>query len=246
MSKEYAKRFYGSHKWQKTRTAFLSGKNYICERCGGVAEMVHHKQRITELNINNPNITLNWDNLESLCYECHSNEHISSRVRRQCPMNGIAFDSDGNVIEQPNVFLVCGSPGSGKTTYVNSHKTSKDLVVDLDYICSSLMGETNNSKLNHNAVLSVALEVKTLLYKIISLRRGNWEKAFVITTVANKTELNTIANELNAQLIMIDTPLQECIDRIKKDEERASNTKLFEELAIKWHENYNKSLLSPL
>lgn len=95
---------------------------------------------------------------------------------------GIAFDDEGNVIKQANVFLVCGSPASGKTTYVAQHKSGNDLVVDLDYLCAALNGETGNVHLNHAPILSVALEVRELLYQIIQARRGRWERAFVITT----------------------------------------------------------------
>lgn len=52
----------------------------LCENClkkGLVvpAEEVHHKIHITPLNIDDPNITLNFDNLIALCRECHRKEH---------------------------------------------------------------------------------------------------------------------------------------------------------------------------
>lgn len=53
----------------------MSSKNYVCERCGGVGEICHHKKYITQKNINDPNITLNFDNLECLCRDCHGKEH---------------------------------------------------------------------------------------------------------------------------------------------------------------------------
>ena len=41
---------------------------------------VHHKIPLTPENIYNPEITLNWDNLELLCSSCHSIEHNKKRV----------------------------------------------------------------------------------------------------------------------------------------------------------------------
>jgi hypothetical protein len=48
---------------------------WTCERCGAAANVVHHKIYITPLNINDPDITLNFDNLEALCHNCHNKEH---------------------------------------------------------------------------------------------------------------------------------------------------------------------------
>ena len=58
----------------------------LCERClarGLIrqGDEVHHKIRLTPENINDPNISLNWENLEMLCKECHEKEHDRRRWR---------------------------------------------------------------------------------------------------------------------------------------------------------------------
>lgn len=80
MAKDFAEKFYKSKKWQKTREAYFKSKRGLCERClakGLIVpgEIVHHRQWLTPDNIHDPNITLNWDNLEVVCRECHSKEH---------------------------------------------------------------------------------------------------------------------------------------------------------------------------
>lgn len=45
------------------------------------AEEVHHIRELTPDNINDPSITLNPDNLVSLCRECHKQRH-GARERR--------------------------------------------------------------------------------------------------------------------------------------------------------------------
>lgn len=42
MAKDYARPFYDSKEWRKTREAYLQSQHYICERCGGAASVVHH------------------------------------------------------------------------------------------------------------------------------------------------------------------------------------------------------------
>ena len=75
MSKPWARDFYNSVAWIKTRKAYFNYRHGLCERCRGVGAIVHHKKYITPKNINDINITLNFDNLELLCRECHEKQH---------------------------------------------------------------------------------------------------------------------------------------------------------------------------
>jgi predicted kinase len=244
MAKDYARPFYDSQQWRTTREAYLHSQHYICEDCGGTASIVHHITYIKPWNVNDPDITLNWNNLKAVCEKCHAAEHARDMKSRGAAarLNGVAFDEDGNLIKQANVFLVCGSPASGKTTYVTEHKSRNDLVVDLDYICAALNGETGNVHLEHRPILSVALEVRELLYQIIQTRRGKWERAFVITTIADTREMKAIADELRAEIIIMDTTLAECIRRIRSDPSRRHNRTLNEKIAKEWFEKYENSL----
>lgn len=87
--------FYKSKAWQQTRDAFMTYKNGICERCGDPARIVHHKKYITRGNINDPAITLAWDNLEALCQTCHTREHLLTDATAE----GLTFDGNGNLIK---------------------------------------------------------------------------------------------------------------------------------------------------
>lgn len=95
MAKDYAVSFYESVKWRKCRDSYAASKYYVCERCGKAGTIVHHKIYITPANINDPNITLNWDNLELLCAACHNKEHKSSD---DCLRDGLKFNANGDLI----------------------------------------------------------------------------------------------------------------------------------------------------
>lgn len=74
--KEYAKGFYKSARWKKCRQAYIATRIMIdgglCEECHEViGYIVHHKKYITPENINDPDICLNFDNLEYVCKTCH-------------------------------------------------------------------------------------------------------------------------------------------------------------------------------
>lgn len=74
VSKE-RKQFYNSARWNRCRLAYLKKRKYICERCGEAARIVHHKTYITDENLYDPTISLDENNLEALCLECHNREH---------------------------------------------------------------------------------------------------------------------------------------------------------------------------
>ena len=105
MAKEYAKAFYNSEAWKKTRKAYYDSKGGMCERCQkefeegkrslkevNIGTIVHHKKWITPKNINDPRITLDFRNLELLCIDCHNKEHSSKQTKRY------QFVASGNVI----------------------------------------------------------------------------------------------------------------------------------------------------
>lgn len=83
--KDYAARFYKSKAWQECAAAYKKSKGGLCEECykHGIikpAVIVHHKIHISTMNIYNPEVTLNWNNLEALCRDCHAKRH--SRQKR--------------------------------------------------------------------------------------------------------------------------------------------------------------------
>jgi len=98
--KPWAERFYKSKAWQEVRQAYFIYRHGICERCGKPADIVHHKIYLTPENINDPSISLNFDNLELLCIDCHNKEHSS-----KLPLaDGLTFDEQGNIILSPPTF----------------------------------------------------------------------------------------------------------------------------------------------
>ena len=91
---ERLQRFYNSPSWQKARDYKMASVGYICEVCGGVGEIVHHKIPLTEANMHNPKISIDNENLQLVCRRCHKQIHdeLDGKGRR------IYFDKDGNII----------------------------------------------------------------------------------------------------------------------------------------------------
>ena len=104
MAKEWAKAFYNSIAWQKCRDGYIQSVQGLCERCIKEGHyipgyIVHHKILLMPENINNPDITLRWDNLEYVCHDCHNKEHHGSG--EGVTADGLMFDGCGNIIQSP-------------------------------------------------------------------------------------------------------------------------------------------------
>ena len=95
---EWSDWFYKSKRWQKCRNAFMGSKHYICEHCGRKAVIAHHKTHLTPANIHDSNISLNWDNLQALCMDCHAKVHGNGSA----VPDGFAFDAEGNMVQVKN------------------------------------------------------------------------------------------------------------------------------------------------
>lgn len=85
--REFAEKFYKSKTWQKCREAYLKSQGGLCERCRArglivPAEIVHHKEHITPETVSDPNVLLNWSNLQCVCRQCHAELHNGSGGKR--------------------------------------------------------------------------------------------------------------------------------------------------------------------
>lgn len=90
----FAKQFYASPAWRHTRDFVLKRDAGLCVRCGALGVIVHHITELTPKNIDDPAITLNEENLVTLCRACHAIAHgVAPPIA-----GGLAFDEYGNVI----------------------------------------------------------------------------------------------------------------------------------------------------
>ena len=112
MSYGARRKFYNSKVWQDVRKNVWLKQNLLCNRChkpvyvDGISDyipkekrvigIVHHIEYLNDYNVYDTNITINTDNLEGLCKECHEKEHD----RPQSIRNDYMFDENGNLIKR--------------------------------------------------------------------------------------------------------------------------------------------------
>ena len=112
MSYGIRRKFYNSKAWNDVRLNVWLRQNLLCNRChrpvyvDGISDyipkqyrrigIVHHIEYLNDININDTNISLNIDNLEGLCKECHEKEHNRSQAIRK----EYLFDENGNITKR--------------------------------------------------------------------------------------------------------------------------------------------------
>ena len=108
MAKDFAKSFYSSKTWQDCRNEYAKKALHLCENClrKGIYKpgvIVHHVEELTPLNINRPEVALNFDNLELLCRDCHAEIHdTGSRWAKVNAARRARRDADRRFIVGPN------------------------------------------------------------------------------------------------------------------------------------------------
>ena len=104
MAKDFAKPFYNSKAWKECRRSFIAYRIKIdggmCQRCRELpGYIVDHKEELAPSNIHDPNVTLNHNNLQFLCLECHTRKTFKSD--HESIREGLQFDANGNIIQVP-------------------------------------------------------------------------------------------------------------------------------------------------
>lgn len=209
--------FYQSDEWtsllQITRNERIdSSGNIICAYCGKPIVkkydcIGHHTIFLTEENVNDVNISLNPKLIQLVHHRCHN----------------IIHNKFGYVKKE--IYLIYGSPLSGKTTYVESVFTPGDLIVDMDSIFECISGckrYTKEKRLNE-----VAFGVRDYLIDSIKVRRGKWNSAYLIGGYPLISERERLCKELGARPIYIESTKEECLARLENSDREKSEWKKY-------------------
>lgn len=214
--------FYHSKKWETFRKVLMAERTnddgfIICEKCGKPILrpydcIAHHKDELTDENVNDFTVSLNPDNIELIHFKCHNIEH-----RR---FGGFS----------QRVFLVYGSPCSGKSTFVNDNAYGDDLIIDVDRLWDAICNDGRYKKANGSMQRSHRLKsnvfgLRDCLFEQVKLRKGMWRDCYIIGGYPLRSDRDRICNELRAEPIYIEASLEDCLARA--DAERPAEWKEF-------------------
>ena len=196
--------FYTSKEWvELTKIIRLERVNsegqLICEHCGKpiIAKydcICHHIVELNDTNVYDPSIALNKDNVMLVHHRCHNKIH-----------NKLSYSNR-------NVYIVYGSPLSGKSTFVRDNMDVGDYVLDIDNIWQCISGCDRYIK--PNRLRSCVFDIRNHMIDMVRMRYGKWLNAWVIGGYPLISERERLRKSLNAREIFIDTPKEECIQRL--------------------------------
>lgn len=115
------------------------------------------------------------------------------------------------------VYLVVGPSGSGKSTLVRNRARPDDLVIDLDLIFHAISNCALYKK--PASLLPFALAAREKMISMI----GDFEGVPNVWIIRNKitaSEISAFQKQLDAELIMLMVPAEECKRRIDQDQSR--------------------------
>lgn len=195
--------FYRSKEWEALRNRLCVERcndegELICQHCGKPIvhrydAICHHIEELTEGNVNNYNVSLNEENIMVVHHKCHNEIHNRFGTYTR------------------HIYIVYGSPCSGKSSYVRDNATKHDLIVDVDELYKAISINELHDK--SNRLTSNVLQVRDLLIDMIKTRNGRWVNAWVITSKCRPMELERLSASIGAEIIHIDTDKQTCLIR---------------------------------
>ena len=221
--------FYRSDRWKKFLANLKDQRSdasgiITCAYCGEPIVkkydcIGHHKIELTEENVDDVAISLNPENVELIHFKCHNKIHDRFQ---------------GGFTRNPQkVYIVYGSPMSGKRTWVSEQAEADDIVVDIDRLWSAVSFSDKPSKLKSNVFL-----LRDTLIDQIKVRQGRWQHAYIIGGYPLSGERERLADMVGADdVIFIDTPKSVCIERAKQKSEAMV------EYVNDWWERYTPPLI---
>ena len=220
--------FYNSDEWrgllQIIKSERLNENDFnVCEHCGKPIIKAydcigHHVIHLDEHNYMIAEISLNPDNIQLVHHRCHNIIH-----------NKLGY-------AQRQVYLIYGSPLSGKTSYVKDNMCEGDLIIDVDSIWECLSGCDRYIK--PNRLKQNVFAIRDSLIDMVKVRRGNWSNAYIIGGYPLISERERLIKSLGARPIFIDTSKEECLKRLENCDD-GRNFSEWEIFILDWWEKFS-------
>ena len=135
------------------------------------------------------------------------------------------------------VTVVCGPPGSGKTSYVGQRAAWGDLILDMDTLYQALSGRGWYDK--PPGLLSYVFAARDGALKRLEARRD--ADAWIVTGGALRKDREELRGRFDAEVIVLETSAVTCLLRIAEDERRVGQLEEWMPRVLSWWQEYEPS-----
>lgn len=233
--------WYKTAEWQRLRLACFKRDRYICQRTGQVCIGKGNDPDAPVANHKTPHrgdraLFFDLANLETVTKAVH--DSLIQSEERRAPRDGVL--SPGKTTSSgkqsyPSWFrpvyipltIVCGPPGSGKSTYVSKHAQPSDLVICFDTIASK--GGPRRIDMPVNEIGDVLRKRNEMLGDLMrAAARHKWHAAWLIVGEPTSEGRQWWADRVRPRsIVVMETPADVCRHRIELDrkagDERSAN-----------------------
>lgn len=254
-------RIYDSARWKSLRKAKLAAQP-LCEEClpGGRVRPAMAVDHVIPVRLGGEPFPA-LDELRSLCFRCHNRKTSrgveAGAARTDKPLPGC--DASGrptdpahpwNAPARPQgslarplglrrsaipLTIVCGPSGAGKTTWVRERAGVGDVVLDLDDIMQEVSGLKRYGARRWH--LEDALRLRNMRLAALAIDNRH-DRAWFIVGAPTAEERLWWSGQLGGVCVLLATPLEECVRRIRLDPERAGGVANMVRAAEKWWSEY--------
>lgn len=222
-------RGYGAE-WVKTSARIRARDKYLCQACLREGRLTPYRKGIgfavDHIRPKAKGGTDDDGNLELLCKACHADKTRKDSLRRRTvgvdgwstgPKRfGYSIPDDVRPSAIP-VVLVCGPPASGKSHWIKQRATDADTVIDFDECRKKVGGRKWDAR---KEIKRAAFALRDqMIHQLANKTEGI---AYLIVTAPKQEEREAWRAALgDVSIVVIRTPADECIRRIKSDPDRA-------------------------
>ena len=215
-------RGYGG-RWKRLRVAILNRDPFclIATHCNGTAPSVE----VDHIVAKRDGGTDDEGNLQGACKPCHSAK--THREGRLAP--SVEFDTP--------VVVVCGPPGSGKSTYIADRRRWGEVVVDYDHILAALSGLPAHER--PASVRPFADAARAAVLNVV--RTAEVPRVWIVATAATRALRDAYRQRFDATVVVLETDATACAARVASDGTRGpAEAKALREAVDRWWRAYER------